>query len=172
MVCLWYQELLGYHFTIVHIINKMMVNVYAITRHFGHLISHHIAIAALLSSRNHAKSNHTYAITKFSDLGNVNITETDNPYSNPPSFLTRNVLHLLYQDITTHSDTASSLEPSSSLYTTTLTIKMCPSPNLCVILPLHESVTPNTAVAALYIPQSLKIRCLCINEVVGSYTNW
>ena len=54
MFCLCDQEILGYHFTIVHRINKMMVNVYAITRRFGHLISHHIAIAALLSSSNHA----------------------------------------------------------------------------------------------------------------------
>ena len=75
MVCLWDQELLGYHFTIVHRSNKMMVNVYALTRRFGHLISHHIAIASLLSSRDHAKSNRAYDATKFSDLGNVKITK-------------------------------------------------------------------------------------------------
>ena len=48
---------------------------------------------------------------------------------------------------------------------------MRPSPNLCAISPLHNSVAPDTAMSALQIPQSLKIRCLCINDNVGSYTN-
>ena len=53
-----------------------------------------------------------------------------------------------------------------------LPIQRRPSPTLCAILPLHDYVTLNTVVAALHIPQYLKIICLCINDVVGSYTNW
>ena len=49
---------------------------------------------------------------------------------------------------------------------------MFPSPNLCTILLLYDSVTPNTMMAALQIPQSLEIRCLCINDVVDYYFNW
>ena len=49
---------------------------------------------------------------------------------------------------------------------------MRPSPNLCAISPLHDSVTPNTAVAALHIPQSLEIWCLWINDIVGYQTKW
>ena len=172
MFCLCDQEILGYHFTIVHRINKMMVNVYALTRSFGHLISHHIAIASLLSSRDHAKSNRAYDTTKFSDLGNVKITKNDKPSRNPTPLLISDALNWLYKDGTTNSVIASSLEPYSLNFIKKLPIQRRPSPTICAILPLHDSVTLNTVVAALHIPQYLKIICLCINDVVGSYTNW
>ena len=63
MVCQWAQELLGYHFTIVHRINKMMVNVDDLTWRFGHLISHHISIAPLLNYRDRAKRPRAYTAT-------------------------------------------------------------------------------------------------------------
>ena len=93
MVFFWAQELLGYHFTIIHRSNKMMVNVDALTRSFGHLLSHHIAIADLLRSRDHAKSNRAYETTKFSDLGNVKITKNDKPSRNPLPLLISDALH-------------------------------------------------------------------------------
>ena len=170
--CCWAQELLVYHFTIVHISNKMMVYIDAITRLFGYLISNHIAISALSSSRNQSKRPCAYAATEFSNLSNVKIKETDNPSIDPPPLLTSDVLHRFYQYITTHSAIAYSLEPSSSPSITKIPIQMCPSPNLCAIYPLHGSITPDTAMYALQIHQSLKIQCLCINDVVGSYTNW
>ena len=145
MVCCWAQELLGYHLTIVQRSNKMMVDVDALTWLFGHLISHHIAIASLRSIRNRANCPHAYAATKLSKLGNVKITETDNPFSNPPTFLTHNVLHHFYHYGTNHSTTSSCLEISSSPYITTLPIKMQPYPKFCAISPLQKSVTPNTA---------------------------
>ena len=92
MVCRWMQELLVYHFTIVQISNKMMVDLYALTQCFGHLISHNIAIAALLISRNQSKSPCAYTATEFSNLGNVKIIETDNPSRNPPPLLKNDVL--------------------------------------------------------------------------------
>ena len=169
MVFGWAQELLVYQFTIIHISTNMMVYVDDITRRFGNLISHHIAIAALLRSHNQAKHPRAYAATKFSNLSNVKITETDNPSNNLPPFLTGNILHQFYQDSTTNSTIASPLDPSSQPYTKTIPIQMRPSHNLCAILPLHNYVTPDTAMDALHIPQSLEIRCLCINDVVGYY---
>ena len=157
MVCRWEQELLGYHFTIVHISNNMMVDVDALTWRFGHLISHNIAIADLLSSRERAKRPHVYATTKFINLGNVKITETDNHSIDPPPLLTSYILHRFYRDITNHLATASSLDPSSYPYITTLPINMCPSPNLCSISPLHDFITPDTAMSALQTPQFLEI---------------
>ena len=78
MFCIWAQELLGYHFTIVHRSNNIMVDVYALNRRFGHLSSHNIAIAILLRYQERAKLPRAYA-TKLTNLGNANITETDNP---------------------------------------------------------------------------------------------
>ena len=57
------QELLGYHVTIVHISNKMMVDIDALTWLFVHLISRHIYIAALLSSRDCPKRPRACAAT-------------------------------------------------------------------------------------------------------------
>ena len=80
----------------------MMFILDAINRCFGNLISRRIAIAALLRSCNRANRDHAYTTAEFSNLVNVNITETDNPSSNPPLLFTNDVLHLFYQDITTH----------------------------------------------------------------------
>ena len=91
MVCRWAQEHLGYLFTIVHRSNRIMVDVDAITWCLGHIISRHIAIADLLISYDRAKCPCAYAATKFSNLGNVTIIETDKPSSNLPPFLTSDV---------------------------------------------------------------------------------
>ena len=107
MVCRWAQELLGYHLSIVHISNTMMVYVDALIRRFGHLISNHIYIAALLSSWDWYKHPRAYAATKFSNLGNVDITQTDNPYRNPTPFLTSDVIPWSYQDSTNNLSTSS-----------------------------------------------------------------
>ena len=85
----------------------MMINVDDLTWRFGHIISHHIVIAALLSSRDRSNRPCAYVTTKFSNLSNVMITETDNPSSDPPLFLTSNLLHRFYQYGTNHSDTTS-----------------------------------------------------------------
>ena len=74
MVCRWAQELSGYYFTIVHISNKMMVNVDAFTWYFVHIISHHIDISALLISHNRAKRPCAYDATESRNLGNVKIS--------------------------------------------------------------------------------------------------
>ena len=172
MVCRWVQELLGCHFTIFHRKNKIMSGVDAPTRRFGYLISNHIFITSLLSSRDRAKNLHAYDATELSNLGNVKITETDITIIDPTPFLTRDVLRRFSQDSITHSATASPLYPSSSPSITTFPVQMHPSPKLCAILPLLEFVTPNTAISASQIPQSLEIQFLYINDIVGSYTNW
>ena len=49
---------------------------------------------------------------------------------------------------------------------------MRPSPNLFTISPLRRSVTPDIEMSSLQIPQSLEVLYLCINDIVGFYTNW
>ena len=140
MVCRWEQELLVYNFTIANRSNKMMVDLDALTRRFGNLISNHISTNALLSSHDRYKRPHTYAATEFRNLGNFKIKETDNPSRYPPPFFTSESLQLFFQDITTNSATDSSFDPPSYPSITTLPIQMRPSPNICTISPLHDSV--------------------------------
>ena len=109
----------------------MTVNVYPLTHHFGNLISHNISIAAFISSCDHTKHPHAYADTKFSDLGNVNMIEAENPCSDPSLFTTNKYLHRSSQYSTTNSAKTSSLEPTPSPPITTRAIQMRPSSNLC-----------------------------------------
>ena len=101
-----------------------MVNVDDLTRSFERIRSRHIAISDLLSSRDCAKRPRAYADTKFSNHGNINIIETKKPSSNKPQFLTNNIPHRFYQDSTTRSETAPSLEPSAWTSITSLPIHM------------------------------------------------
>ena len=101
MVCRWAQELLVYHFTIIHKSNNMMVYVDALTWIFGYLICHHIDIAALLRFRDQAKRPHAYAATKFGNVDNVKVTETDNHSRKPPLLITSDVFCCFYKDIIT-----------------------------------------------------------------------
>ena len=112
MVCWWEQGILGYHLAIVHISNKIMVNIDPITQCFRHIFIHYIDIAALISFQKRAKYPRTYATTKFSNLGNVKIIETDNSSRDPPPVLTSDVFHRFSQDSTTNSAKDPSLEPS------------------------------------------------------------
>ena len=134
----------------------MMFYVDALTWRFGNLISHHIAISAFLISCDCTNHTCAYAATKFSDIVNIKITETDNPSSDKAPLLTDDVLLRFSQDRPTHSPTDPSLYPSSSSSITELPTQMRPSPNLCKIFPLHDYVTTNTAIATLHIYQSLK----------------
>ena len=157
MVCRWAQEILSCNFTIVHRSNKIMFDVDPLTRHSGHFISHHISISSLLISRDLSKRPRAHATTKFSDFVNVNITETDNPSSNPPPLLISDVLHQFFQYSTTYSAISYSLQTYSLPSIATLPIQMRPSPNLCGNSPLCNPVAPSTTIAALQIPQSLEI---------------
>ena len=47
MICRWAQELLGYHYIIIHRCERMMKDVDAISRRFGPSIAAHIRAAAL-----------------------------------------------------------------------------------------------------------------------------
>ena len=48
MICRWAQELLGYHFSVVHRPSKMMQDVDALSRNHYSLVSQHLMIAAYL----------------------------------------------------------------------------------------------------------------------------
>ena len=95
-------DVLGCNKSIVHRINKIVVDVDALNWCFGYIINYNIDIAVLLRSCDLAKRPCAYAITKFRDLVNIKITETDNPSSDPPPFLTSDILHQFSQDNTTH----------------------------------------------------------------------
>ena len=48
MICCWAQELLGYHFTYLHCLARMMIDLDVLTRRFGVALAQHLCIAVVL----------------------------------------------------------------------------------------------------------------------------
>jgi hypothetical protein len=61
MISRWAQELLGYHFTVVHRSARMMVDVDGLTRRFGPSVAEYIMIAKLLSDEDKQRRPSAYA---------------------------------------------------------------------------------------------------------------
>ena len=65
MVGRWAQELLGYHFTVVHRSHRMMVDVDALSRRYGPLIATHCMIAGVLHCRDIKQRPEAYEKDRF-----------------------------------------------------------------------------------------------------------
>ena len=65
MISRWAQELLGYHFTVIHRPTRMMRDVDAITCLFGPIISHHMTIALILSEKDKSMRPDAYYAKSF-----------------------------------------------------------------------------------------------------------
>ena len=74
MVCRLSQELLGYHFSIMHQSNKMMIDIEALTRRFGKLISQYCIIASILYSTDKQRRSKEYIESIFTKDKIVKIT--------------------------------------------------------------------------------------------------
>ena len=75
-ICRWAQELLGYQFTVVHRTYKMMMDVDALSRRFGPLITQHCPIAYILHSADVSNRPDAYNISKFAMDGRTKIART------------------------------------------------------------------------------------------------
>ena len=63
MICRWAQELLGYHYSIIHRCARMMRDIDVISRRFGPSIGLHIRTASLLASFDREKQPSAYTAT-------------------------------------------------------------------------------------------------------------
>ena len=73
MVCRLAQELLSYHFSIVHRSKKMMTEVDSLTRRFGTLISEHCMIAPILHHTDKIKIPEAYDEAVFTKEEKVTV---------------------------------------------------------------------------------------------------
>ena len=78
MIGRWAQELLGYHFTVVHRSNRMMVDVDALSRRYGPLIATHCSIAGVLHVRDIERRPEAYDKNCFlsSQSSKLSVTNT------------------------------------------------------------------------------------------------
>ena len=95
MVCLWAQELLGCHFSILHRSNKMMADVDAITRRLGPLISQHCMIASILHNTDKIKILDAYDEALFSKEEKVKVRTEVQQYRQEPVLIISNIIKSL-----------------------------------------------------------------------------
>ena len=96
MICRWVQELLGYQFSVIHRHKRVMVDVDALTRHFGSLIVTHCNISSLLHKRNRRFRPLAYERSTFIFNSTSRLTPPNNIYPTSPiltsTFLTSNLM--------------------------------------------------------------------------------
>ena len=84
MISRWAQELLGYHFTVIHRPARMMRDVDGLTRRFGPLIAHHIMIASILAARDRLNRPSAYDSVAFTTNTKASMSEPLSPLNDKP----------------------------------------------------------------------------------------
>ena len=84
MVCRWAQELLSYHFTVVHRSNRMMIDVDALTRWYGSLITTHCVVASILHLRDRNHRPTAYDMDIFLSTQSSKLTSPEVPFTSTP----------------------------------------------------------------------------------------
>ena len=121
MVQRWAQELLGYHFTVLHRPQSMMVDVDALTRRFGPLIAHHCFIASYLHHRDRTLRPTAYLKASFFTSRS---TKSKFPPTSPSTLPILCTTFLQSRSLSTHSPSPSSLA-SPTLSTCPLLFTSC-----------------------------------------------
>ena len=172
IVSRWAQELLGYHFSILHRPARMMIDVNSLTRRFGSLTSEYIKISTLLSY--HDRLCHPAAYT--GDLHSVpkahKISVDDPLLVTDLSILTCKMIDKAVVNV---SMGQSSHQPSLNV--------IHPPYLSSVLIMLHSTTSVNMTqkIVGPLTNISAKMKnataChvadwLCIDEVCGSFLNW
>jgi len=173
----WAQELLGWHFTIIHRSNRMMRDVDSLTRRYGKTIATHIMVAQALHSRDKIHRPQAYSAEVFQSAISSKVQMVETP---PLIFTTNNIQTAYINSWREHSSNANSPIPiftstvyneSSELATQELSISttpilICKKSNI-------QSVTDNSSEARLIsTANSLIQTILTINDVTASSTIW
>ena len=172
MISRWAQELLGYHFTVIHRPARMMRDVDAITRRFGPMIARHMIIALILSARDKATRPDAYDANTFGSSVKASSFGTgpdDNATHDDPVLITKNIDHS-FQQFT--AETPDKVEPQEALQLATSPIMMIHAAQIsCQQL---STASTDVRMRTLDIPDSMEINWLCINDITGAalhYTN-
>jgi len=119
MINRWAQELLGYHFTVIHRPACMMRDVNGLTRQFGPLITRHIMIASILAARDHLNRPSAYDQAAFATNAKASMSEPLAPVEdNPCPILVQQFLDDTHAQCVTPSDSDQKAE-SKELHITT-----------------------------------------------------
>ena len=167
MVCRWAQELLGYHFTVLHRSKHMMRDVDALTRRFGPLIVQHMNTAAVLCHLDRDNRPAAYTDTLTSEGNITKLEPLSNDFVVP--ILTSATLSTIGSP-SVEANTATQAQGDKCL---------CSVPVMLYdSATISPSVEDSTSVLAYEqdvcqaICEDLCVTWLCINDVGGSFHSW
>ena len=100
MICRWAQELLGYNFTVVHRPNRMMVDVDALSRRYGSLITTHCVVSSILHQRDISHRPAAYDKAAFISSNSSKLPPPETPVAVTPilSSIFFTSSYILYKD--------------------------------------------------------------------------
>ena len=168
MVQRWAQELLGYHFTVIHRKERMMIDVDALTRRFGEPIATYVCIATILKRLDKAQRPTAYDAAQFKSKPPVRMRSTTPTNVVAVPTLTTSAIHKLAQQsppVTLPLPPPPIHQPSIQ----TSPILVCsatPAPIAPATAPCPTSFKQIEAIEAI------EMRVLCINDVIGSMRSW
>ena len=171
MICRWAQELLGYHFTVLHRSQSMMRDVDALSRRFGPLIVQHINTADILHDIDNSNRQQAYTFnnTLPRNATKIPMVETK-PSLSLPVFTKDTIAR---GSIATPDNVAKNMNTDNKhmvMYLSSVPINVVSRTTLGVLPPSNQtSGVPDDIVD---ITDNLSTHWLCINDVCGSILAW
>ena len=164
LVSRWAQELLGYHFAVVHRPARMMIDVDAITRRFGPRIAQHMMIAQVLQLRDKAARPDAYKAEHFTTAKSAKIPHpTDTPSANPIPVFTEGNIRKLHPLAPTTVPAVVPLAKVECIYT-------------CPVMILHTEPSPqpikSVPARAHEVLDATQVYWICIDDTIGSFQQW
>ena len=167
MISRWAQELLGYHFTVIHRPARMMRDVDGLTRRFGPLIARHVMIACILAERDRQNRPSAYDQTAFSTNAKASMSEPLDP-DVPWPVLVKEFLSKTHAQYLSTSDSVA--EEPNELHLATSPVMLVHAPSIGIHGPPEDA--GDRRMRTLDIPESLDVNWLCVNDITGSSLHW
>ena len=164
MVQRWAQELLGYHFSILHRSNQMMIDVDALSRRFGSRITSHLMISKILSSRDVRKRPFAYDIESFQSSQRSKMDMDEKKIEHKPVLISKRITSIFL-----HANQHPTRTPSAPMTLVTQPLRFVDT------IP-GTSTSPSTPQTISHqvhdISTSLIHFVLSVNDISGSSSFW
>ena len=166
MIKRWAQELLGYHFTVVHRVQRMMKDVDSLNRFYGNPVQTYITIAKIFSDNDKAKRPAAYNQSTFHSSNDPTKIGKDAQIPESEPLILTNKFIEAYSEASDISDTGSS--DNKTVQTSPILIMSQMKEN-----DYHDDPTTPPAESPMFAAiQHLSINRIVINDTTGSTLHW
>ena len=165
MVMRWAQELLGYHFSVIHRPASMMEDVDSLTRQFGKDIGRYEGIAHILRAVDKVNRPDAYDPVVFRSMSRTTKVKSKSYCVTTPVFTENNITSELSKWSKQSANETVNQGPNLLFTSTPVYIKDG-------LLPFAPSSPESKPMQAMEAIKHFHIECLCVNDVVGSSLQW